>query len=322
MTYHRTNGSGQDIYKYEVPAEAESIGFNGFVSADNTSDRTKQTVTITGDALKAGYGYYVTSPSNDGRWNVASWEEGNVETTTAATEATTKATDPTEPKPTEPKPTEPSKVESSYFLRGTLTDWTTGKVMYLNSDGSASITLKLAAGTYTFKIYDSKANKWYGNGGTIENTATGWTFSDAGDCTLLASGGTYTFKCYTNSAGKFKVDVTAEGVDPDATLPTVPQVDTQTVYFKPDSSWKGTNNWFGVWSWGSGSGQWYKMESVDGTIYSVKVPATHNNIIFVSFPSSASEANWDSKLKQTDDLTISGGNNLYAVSGGWSKYAG
>ena len=329
MTYYRTNSQGQDIYKYEVPAEAESIGFNGFTSTDS-SDKSKQTVTITGDALKDGYGYYVTSPSSDGRWNVDSWNEAGVETTTATTEATTvttaattAATDPTE---TTTEATKPQLTESNYYLRGSLADWDPGKVMYLNADGSASVTLELAAGTYEFKIYDSEAGKWYGNTGKIENTAEGWTFTDTGNCTLLASGGTYTFKCYTNSAGKFKVDVTAEGVDPDATLPTVPQVETQTVYFKPNSSWKGSNNWFAVWSWGSGSGQWYTMDSVDGTLYSVKVPATNNNIIFVSFSSSASEADWSSKVQQTGDLTISGGNNLYTISSGtngtWSKYAG
>ena len=336
MTYYRTNSQGQDIYKYEVPAEAESIGFNGFTSTDS-SDKSKQTVTITGDALKDGYGYYVTSPSSDGRWNVDSWNEAGVETTTATTEATTvtteattattaattAATDPTE---TTTEATQPQLTESNYYLRGSLADWDPGKVMYLNADGSASVTLELAAGTYEFKIYDSKAGKWYGNTGKIENTAEGWTFTDTGNCTLLASGGTYTFKCYTNAEGKFKVDVTAEGVDPDATLPTVPQVETQTVYFKPNSSWKGSNNWFAVWSWGSGSGQWYTMDSVDGTLYSVKVPATNNNIIFVSFSSSASEADWSSKVQQTGDLTISGGNNLYTISSGtngtWSKYAG
>ncbi len=97
---------------------------------------------------------------------------------------------------------------STYYLRGTLTDWGSGKLMTMGADGSSSITLTVSAGTHTFKIYDSATEKWYGNGGTIETTAEGWTFTDsAGDCTLISSGGTYTFKCYM-SGEKFKVDVT------------------------------------------------------------------------------------------------------------------
>lgn len=99
---------------------------------------------------------------------------------------------------------------STYYLRGSLTDWDPGKVMALNSDGSASITLSLSAGTYEFKIYNSATSEWFGNTGTIEDTVSGWTFTDTGmvNCTLNATGGNYTFKCYTNSDGKFKVDVT------------------------------------------------------------------------------------------------------------------
>lgn len=98
---------------------------------------------------------------------------------------------------------------STYYLRGTLTDWDPGKVMTLNSDGSASITLALAAGKYEFKIYNSATSEWFGNTGTMEDTASGWTFTDTGmvNCTLNATGGNYTFKCYT-ADGKFKVDVT------------------------------------------------------------------------------------------------------------------
>ncbi|MBR3988653.1 MAG: metallophosphoesterase [Clostridia bacterium] len=99
---------------------------------------------------------------------------------------------------------------SSYYLRGSLTDWDPGRVMMLNSDGSASTKLTLSAGTYEFKVYDSNTSKWYGNTGTIEDTETGWTFTDTGmvNCTLNATGGEYTFKCYVNAEGKFKVDVT------------------------------------------------------------------------------------------------------------------
>lgn len=88
---------------------------------------------------------------------------------------------------------------SSYYLRGTLSDWDTGTNMVYPIAGSniVTTTVTLSAGSYQFKIYNGT---WYGNTGTITDTCSNWTFSStAGNCTISATGGTYTFSYNTST---------------------------------------------------------------------------------------------------------------------------
>ncbi len=87
---------------------------------------------------------------------------------------------------------------TSTYLKGTFNDWSEDNPMVFSGESNVlTATLELAAGTYEFKIHSQ--DKWYGNGGTIEDTTLatsdiGWRFkTSTGNCTLKATGGTYIF---------------------------------------------------------------------------------------------------------------------------------
>ncbi len=90
---------------------------------------------------------------------------------------------------------------SDVYLKGTFNDWSTNNRMYYTGTNNiVTTTMKLDAGTYTFKLNDTGYNVWYSNAGTIYDTtatggSSGWdmTTSVSNDCTLVTTGGTYTF---------------------------------------------------------------------------------------------------------------------------------
>ncbi|MBR3971499.1 MAG: InlB B-repeat-containing protein [Ruminococcus sp.] len=93
-------------------------------------------------------------------------------------------------------------------LAGTLNDWSTTSHKLIAKDANtASVSMFLSKGTYTFKI--TANDIWYGNSGTIEDTtgSNGWTMrsSVSDKCTLEASGGKYTFTINISN-GKLVVD--------------------------------------------------------------------------------------------------------------------
>ncbi len=98
-------------------------------------------------------------------------------------------------------------VEDIVYLLGSFNNWEKTTVM-AGSDDTVSVTLKLQAGTYTFKILN--AHKWLGNTGNIADTtittsATGWEMTEnTDDCTLTATGGTYTFN-FNKKTGMLEV---------------------------------------------------------------------------------------------------------------------
>jgi len=98
-------------------------------------------------------------------------------------------------------------VEDIVYLLGSFNNWEKTTVM-TGTGNTVSVTLKLDAGTYTFKILD--AVKWLGNDGNIEDTTittsqTGWEMVEgANDCTLTATGGTYTFN-FNKETGMLEV---------------------------------------------------------------------------------------------------------------------
>jgi len=96
-------------------------------------------------------------------------------------------------------------------VAGTFNNWDTdANKMVADSANTATTTMFLDAGTYTFKI--TTGDIWYGNAGTMEDSTTassssGWTFSSSvtDNCTLVASGGKYTFT-FDISTGKLVVE--------------------------------------------------------------------------------------------------------------------
>ncbi|MDO4420397.1 MAG: hypothetical protein Q4B92_08575, partial [Ruminococcus sp.] len=199
MTYVETNTDGDKVYSADVPADIDYIKFS-----DGTGSSNAERTDNIGNAYVSNNALYTITTKGSKYWGVDISTYGNSSGGNTDDDNTDDNTGGNTGDNTS------TGTNSTYYLRGTLTDWDPGKVMTLNTDGSASITLSLAAGTYEFKVYDNSTAMWYGNTGTIEDTAEGWTFTDTGmvNCTLNATGGNYTFRCYTNSEGKFKVDVT------------------------------------------------------------------------------------------------------------------
>ena len=100
---------------------------------------------------------------------------------------------------------------SGVTLAGTFNGWDASATPFLitTSTDKVSLQMKLAEGTYQFKVVEN--GSWYGNWGTIADTtvttsATGWEMDPyAGDCTLIAGGGTYIFT-YTISTHTLEVE--------------------------------------------------------------------------------------------------------------------
>lgn len=136
--------------------------------------------------------------------------------------------------------------ESDYAvinLAGDFNDWsTTADTLTKSKDQTVSITKKLSAGTYKFKIVHN--NNWYGNDGTIKDTTSGanWELSaSAGDITLEATGGYYLFNY---NAVKKTLEITSIVTDEDP-------ADSVKLYLAGDFN-----------GWGAAA---TRMEKFDGT---------------------------------------------------------
>ena len=115
---------------------------------------------------------------------------------------------------------------SSFYLKGTFNNWeATDAFAKTGNDDILSIIKEIPAGTYTFKVHNVGADQWYGNGGTINDTASRWTMDSSSDCTLNATGGKYEFK-YEISTNKLSV----YAAQSDAVETPIPTPTTKTVY--------------------------------------------------------------------------------------------
>ncbi len=176
-----------------------------------------------------------------------------------------KGTDPTDPKPTDPKPTTPTtpgeqKIASDFVLHGNFFgDWGDTVLYKASADATvASAVIEVAAGSYAFVIHNVATDAWLKNGGTIENTCEGWTFStdEAADTVFNAVGGKYTF-IFDLTTLKLTV---VEG----EVVPTTPggdngddNKDTYTIYFTKPEDWADAYiyGFYGV-EGGESNGEW------------------------------------------------------------------
>ncbi|MDE5754457.1 MAG: hypothetical protein K2H89_07955 [Oscillospiraceae bacterium] len=90
-----------------------------------------------------------------------------------------------------------SNTASTFYLKGSFNNQNDTDV-FQKTDNTDVITLtrKLSAGKYTFRLYDLGTDKWYGKNNTaIADTTNRLVLVNAGDaCTLNATGGIYEFK--------------------------------------------------------------------------------------------------------------------------------
>lgn len=110
---------------------------------------------------------------------------------------------------------------SSYYLKGTFNDWqATDAFEKTGNSDIISVVKEIPAGTYTFKVHNEGNDEWFGNGGTITDTANRWTMDSSTDCTFKAAGGTYEFK-YEISTNKLSVYEAQSDAEPAPTTKTV-----------------------------------------------------------------------------------------------------
>ena len=94
----------------------------------------------------------------------------------------------------------------------------------------------------------------------------------------------------------------------------------QVIYLNAGGSglWDQGGAWFEVWSWPTGGeGAWYTMISAGSGVYSVTVPKSNSNIIFVRRGPGMTQG-WDEEVhywNKTDDLAIPAGKNCYTITG-------
>ena len=224
---------------------------------------------------------------------------------------------------------------TNVFLVGEMNEWNTTRHEFRKTndgDATASVTINLTAGTYSFKLMINGA--WKGNTGTMQrgggNVHTGgWEFNEEGgddkNCKITADvSGDYTFTW--NITGK-KLTVS---------YPKFPDLSGQpnTIYFKPSVAWKSANARFAAYFFQgeTPTERWADLTDTDGDgIYEVSNNKRFISVIFVRMNPAHTENKWENDYKwdQTADLfiptngddrytmTATGANN-FDSSGKWS----
>lgn len=121
-------------------------------------------------------------------------------------------------------------------------------------------------------------------------------------------------------------NITAQTID--LTYPSDDRVlyDLSKLYLTPNSNWNVDNARFAAYFFGNGE-TWVSMNKVEGetNLYEVAIPTdkVYPNVIFCRMNPSAAANNWDNRLNQTNDLTLTTDgkrHNHYTVEdGAWSK---
>ena len=115
-----------------------------------------------------------------------------------------------------------SAENSAIYLKGAFNSWGTADPFKKTETANVyTITKAFDAGTYEFKI-DANGT-WYGNSGTINDSAIRWKMDSDANCKFTTAGGTYTFTFDTDAERLTVSKVSDE-------LPDIPVVTTKTVY--------------------------------------------------------------------------------------------
>ena len=215
----------------------------------------------------------------------------------------------------------PDPLATNVFLVGEMNDWNTTRHEFRKTndgDATASVTINLTAGTYSFKLMTNGA--WKGNTGTMQrggdNVHTGgWEFNEEGgdekNCKITADvSGNYTFTW--NITGK-KLTVS---------YPKFPDLSGQpnTIYFKPSVAWKSANARFAAFFFQgeTPTERWADLTDTDGDgIYEVSNNKQFISVIFVRMNPAHNTNKWenDYNWNQTADLVIpTNGDDRYTMT--------
>jgi hypothetical protein len=92
----------------------------------------------------------------------------------------------------------------------------------------------------------------------------------------------------------------------------------ETLYFTPNSDWKGGGAWFAAYFFGNGDG-WVKMTDDDGDgTYSCTPSSGKPSVIFCRMKNTATTTGWGNQWNQTIDESIpTDGKNCYSINNSW-----
>ena len=118
-----------------------------------------------------------------------------------------------------------------------------------------------------------------------------------------------------------------------AALLCLTAVSAKTIYLNPGGSslWDQAGAVFFIHSWGAGDSD-DMMSSIGDGIYSADIPDANSNLLFLRMKNGSTSVSWGDDLwNKTADLTLSGSNDLYTITGwgsdskvcpgAWSEYA-
>ena len=95
------------------------------------------------------------------------------------------------------------------------------------------------------------------------------------------------------------------------------------VYLEPSAEWVQNGARFAIYFFGGNGTPWVDMSDEDGDgVYEAEIIYGHTNLIFVCMNSNTAN-NWDNKVAQTADLSLSDAGNCYRVvdtTGRWYNY--
>ena len=180
-----------------------------------------------------------------------------------------------------------------------------------------------------FKFVDSKGADnatWYGVG--VDSIELGlWYGTISGDSKNIVINGDATalYDAYISKDMATFCVVAAGSELPEYTPAPLPTV----VYLNP-GAWNSDSPRFEAYFFGNGEA-WATMADTDNDgVFEASVPTGMTNVIFVRMDPNKPEHSWDSKWNQTDDLSLTEGNNCFTFgswgqdgandSGTWSLY--
>ena len=95
---------------------------------------------------------------------------------------------------------------------------------------------------------------------------------------------------------------------------------TKTIYLDP-GPWEIDGAWFSIHAWGSADEDVKMTKDSNTGYYKADVNVNNNKLLFVRMDPAYTEFDWNGKWNQTADLTVSGTNNLYTITG-WGETDG
>ena len=221
---------------------------------------------------------------------------------------------------------------SDFALAGTFNGW--GDLAMANNNGIHSVKGVTMEAYAELKV--KAATSWDVNFGAAAvaymNPNNHIVVAQGGDNISITEAGTYDvyfdhakLLLYVVTAGADYTTAPLQSVNGKEPEIVAPEVTDNVVYFKPNSTWGGSDARFSAYLWNDSGNTWVSAVDADADgIYEIYIPAGYGtNIIFCRMKSGTSANSWTNKQYQTVDLLIpTDGKNLFTVNEGGDKIDG